>query len=61
MRCHTIVLTISLSVGFLDSLHDPSAYMAPHDISEAAVPVYEYTLTAPPGFFQSPVCRASTV
>ena len=46
--CHTIVLTISLSVGFLDSLHDPSAYVAPHDISEAAVPVYEHTLTASP-------------
>ena len=61
MRCHTVVLTISLSVGFLDSLHDPTAYMAPHDISEAAVPVYEHTLIAPPRFFQSPVCRASTV
>ena len=48
MRCHTVVLTISLSVGFLDSLHDPSAYVAPHDISEAAVPVYEHTLTVPP-------------
>ena len=47
MRCHTVVLTISLSVGFLDSLHDPSAYVAPHDISEAAVPVYEHMLTAP--------------
>ena len=48
MRCHMVVLTISLSVGFLDSLHDPSAYVAPHDISEAAVPVYEHTLTAAP-------------
>ena len=48
MRCHTVVLTISLSVGFLDSLHDQSAYVAPHDISEAAVPGYEHTLTAPP-------------
>ena len=63
MRCHMVVLTISLSVGFLDSLHEPSAYVAPHDISEAAVPVNEHTpLTAPPNrFFQSPVCRASTV
>ena len=43
MRCHMVVLTISLSVGFLDSLHDPSAYVAPHDISEAAVPGYEHT------------------
>ena len=58
MSHHTVVLTISLSVGFLDSLHDPSAYVAPHDV---AVPVYEHTLMAPPGFFQSPVCRASTV
>ena len=31
MCCHTVVLWISLSVGFLDSLHDPSAYVAPHD------------------------------
>ena len=52
---------ISLSVGFLDSLHDPSAYVAPHDISDAAVPVNEHALTAPPGFFPSLVCRASTV
>ena len=48
MRCHTVILTISLSVGFLDSLHDPSAYVAPHDSSEAAVSVYELTLTATP-------------
>ena len=55
MRCHMVVLTISLSVGFLDSLHDPSAYVAPHDISEAAVPVYEHTLTAPtPDSFRVP-------
>ena len=58
---HTVVLTISLSVGFLDSLHDPSAYVAPRDIPDVAVPVYEHTLTAPTGFFQSPVCRASIV
>ena len=48
MRCHTVVLTVSLSVGFLDSLHDPSAYVAPHDISDAAVPVYEHALTVSP-------------
>ena len=44
MRCHKVILTISLSVGFLDSLHDPSAYAAPHDISDAAVPVNEHSL-----------------
>ena len=48
MRCHMVVLTISLSVGFLDSLHDPSAYVAPNDISEATVPLHEHTLTDPP-------------
>ena len=58
MCCHTVILTISLSVGFLDSLHDPSAYVAPHDISDAAVPVNEHSLP-PPGFFPSPRCRAS--
>ena len=61
MSCHTVILTISLSVGFLDSLHDPSAYVAPHDISDAAVPVNEHSLPAPPGFFPSPGCRASAV
>ena len=45
MCCHSVVLTISLSVGFLDSLHDPSAYVAPHDIPDAAVPVNEHALT----------------
>ena len=35
------------SVGFLDSLHDPSAYVAPHDISDAAVPVNEHSLPPP--------------
>ena len=39
--------TINLSVGFLDSLQDPSAYVAPHDISEAAVPVNEHSLPPP--------------
>ena len=48
MHCHTVVLTISLSAGFLDSLHDPLAYVAPHDISDAAVPVYEHALTVSP-------------
>ena len=64
MSCHTVILTISLSVGFLDSLHDPSAYVAPHDISDAAVPVNEHSLPPPPpppGFFPSPGCRASAV
>ena len=61
MSCHTVKLTISLSVGFLDSLHDPSAYVAPHDISNAAVPVNEHSLLAPPGCFPSPGCRASVV
>ena len=54
MSRHTVVLTISLSVGFLDSLHDPSAYVAPHDIPDVAVPVYEHTLTAPPDSFRVP-------
>ena len=48
MSRHMVVLTISLSVGFLDSLHNPSAYVAPHDIPDVAVPVYEHTLMAPP-------------
>ena len=63
MRCHTVILTISLSVGVLDSLHDPSAYVAPHDISDAAVPVNEHSLPPPPppGFFPSPRYRASAV
>ena len=42
---HTVVLSISLSVGFLDSLHDPSAYVAPHDIPDVAIPVCKHTLT----------------
>ena len=54
MSCHTVKLTISLSVGFLDSLHDPSAYVAPHDISDAAVPVKEHSLPAPPDAFRVP-------
>ena len=61
MSRHTVVLTISLSVGFLDSLHDPSAYVTPHDIPDVAVPVYKKYADGLPGFFQSPVCRASTV
>ena len=44
----TLVLTISLSAGFLDSLHDPLAYVAPHDIPDAAVPVNENAVTPPP-------------
>ena len=48
MSRHTVVLMISLNVDFLDSLHDPSAYVAPHDIPDVAVPVYEHTLTPPP-------------
>ena len=48
MSRHTVVLTISLSAGFLDSLHDPSAYVAPQDIPDVVVPVYEHTLAAPP-------------
>ena len=54
MCCHTVKLTISLSVGFLDSLHDPSAYVAPHDISDAVVPVNEHLLPAPPDSFRVP-------
>ena len=51
---HTVVLSISLSVGFLDSLHDPSAYVAPHDIPDVAIPVYKHTLTTPPHSFRVP-------
>ena len=61
MCCHSVILPISLSVGFLDSLHDPSAHVAPHDIPDVAIPVYKHPLTPPPGFFLSPVCRVSTV
>ena len=45
---HSVMLLISLSVGFLDSLHDPSAYVAPHDIPDVAIQVYKHTLTPPP-------------
>ena len=58
---HSVKLAISLNVGFLDSLHDPSAYVTPHDISDVAIPVHKHPLTAPPGFFLSPVSRVSTV
>ena len=62
MYRHSVIFSISLSVGFLDSLHDPSAYVAPHNISDVAIPVYKHLLTPlPPGFFQNPVCRVSTV
>ena len=54
MCSHTIVLSISLSVGFLDSLHDPSAYVAPHDIPDVAIAVYEHTLKAPADSFRVP-------
>ena len=30
--------------GFLDSLHDPPAYVAPHNISDVAIPVYKHPL-----------------
>ena len=42
---HSVIFSISLSVGFLDSLHDPSAYVAPHNISDVAIPVYKHPLT----------------
>ena len=58
---HSVKLTFSLRVGFLDSLHDPSAYVTPHDISDVAIPVHKHPLTPPPGFFLSPVSRVSTV
>ena len=58
MCCNSVILSISLRVGFLDSLHDPSADVTSHDISDVAE---QTSVDGPPGFFQSPVCRASAV
>ena len=60
---HSVKFSISLSVGFLDSLHDPSAYVAPHNISDVVIPMYKHPLTSPPPprFFQNPICRVSIV
>ena len=44
---YSVKLAISLSVGFLDCLHDPSAYVTPHDISDVVIPVHKHPLTAP--------------
>ena len=32
---------MGLSVGFFDSLHDPSADVTSHDISDVAIPMNE--------------------
>ena len=56
--CNSVILSISLSVGFLDSLHDPSADVTSHDV---AIPMNKHPLTVPPGFFLSPVCRVLAV
>ena len=55
------VHSVRVRVGFLDSLHNPSAYVTSHDIPDVAIPVNKPLLTAPPGDFPSPVGRALTV
>ena len=47
MCSNSVILSISLSVGFLDSLHDPSADVTSHDISDVVIPVNKHPLTAP--------------
>ena len=41
---NSVILLISLSVGFLDSLHDASADVTSHDIPDVAIPMNKHPL-----------------
>ena len=42
MCCDSVVLPLSSCVSFLDCLHDPSADITSHDISDVAVPMLRF-------------------
>ena len=46
------VHSVRVRVGFLDSLHNPSAYVTSHDIPDVAIPVNKPLLTPPPETFR---------